>query len=241
MINFSKLFYIFFFLLYIINPQHSKSDTYSLNNNLYLGFNAGIFSPNDVDFRTSGSGIVNGVTYSASVAGTFKFDNGFQLGGLVGYRLNDFLAIETELAFVNFDYDKLDLTAAGTATVGATTFTGVANTSYDVDGDISSFSVIFGPVLDLDVRENLELFVGGGVGFSKYNDEIKSVGGSAGLSYDEDFTDFAAKFKSGINYSFSRSSFLQLEYGYNFVDSGIENFSEDFSANSFNFRLIFNY
>ena len=41
--------------------------------------------------------------------------------------------------------------------------------------------------------------------------------------------------------TFSRSSFLQFEYGYNFVDSGIENFSEDFSANSFNVRLVFNY
>lgn len=241
MFNIIKVLNILFILLYITNPQHVKSDTYSINNNLYIGLNAGIFSPNDVDFSTSGSGIVNGVTYSASVAGTFKFDNGFQLGGLVGYRLNDFLAIETELAFVNFEYDKLDLTAAGTATVGGTTFTGSANTTYDVDGDISSFSFIFGPVLDLDVRENLEFFVGGGIGFSKYNDEVKSVGGSAGLSYEEDFTDFAAKFKSGFNYSFSRSSFLQFEYGYNFVDSGIENFSEDFSANSFNVRLVFNY
>ena len=228
-------------MLYLSNPFFVKSDTYSVNNNLYLGLNTGVFSPNDVDFRTSGSGIVNGVSYSASIAGTLKFDNGFQLGGLIGYRLSDFLAIESELAFINFDYDKLDLTASGTAAVGGTTFTGTANTTYEVEGDISSFSIIFGPVLDLDIRENIEFFVGGGIGFSKYNDEVKSVGGSTGLSYDEDFTDFAAKFKTGVNYSLSRSSFLQLEYGYNFVDSGIENFSEDFSANSFNARFVFNY
>ncbi len=234
-------FFKIFILFFLINPNIVKSDTYSVNKNLYLGLNAGVFSPNDVDFNKSESGIVNGVTYSASVAGTFKFENGFQIGGLIGYRLNDFLAIETELAFVNFDYDVLNLSAAGTATAGGTTFTGTANTSYQVEGDISSLSIIFGPVLDLDVRENLEFFVGGGIGFSKYNDEIKSVGGSTGLSYDEDFTDFAAKFKTGINYSLSQSSFLQLEYGYNFVDSGIENFSEDFSANSFNARFVFNY
>lgn len=233
--------YSLFISFLLIYPIITKADTYSIGKKIYLGLNVGVFSPNDVDFNKSGSGIVSGVTYSASVAGTFEFENGFQLGGLIGYRLNDFLALESELAFVNFDYDKLALSTSGTAAVGGTTFSGTANTTYEVEGDISSLSIIFGPVLDLDVKENLEFFIGGGIGFSKYNDEVKSVGGSKGLSYDEDFTDFAAKFKTGFNYSLSNSSFLQLEYGFNFVDSGIENFSEDFSANSFNARFVFNY
>ena len=47
--------------------------------------------------------------------------------------------------------------------------------------------MIFGPSFDFDVSNNLEFLVGGGIGFSSYNDEVKSVGGSTGLSYDEDF------------------------------------------------------
>ena len=231
--------YLFFSILTI--PVIVNANTYSVNKKLYFGLNAGMIVPNDVDIKKSEAGVVNGVTYSANVAGTFKFDSGYQLGGVIGYRLNDFLSLESELTYSSFDYDKVDVTVGGTATVGGTTFTGTANSSYEVNGNISAFSIIFGPVLDLDVREDVEFFFGGGVGFTNYNDEIKSVGGSTGLSYDEDFTDFTAKFKTGINYSISSDSYVQAEYGYNFVDSGIENYSDDFSANSFNARLVFNF
>ena len=33
--------------------------------------------------------------------------------------------------------------------------------------------MIFGPAFDFDVYENLEFLIGGGIGFSSYNDEIK--------------------------------------------------------------------
>ena len=85
--------------------------------------------------------------------------------------LNDYLSFETELGYSNFDYDKVNLTVGGTATSGGVTFTGAASRSYDIDGSISAFSMIFGPHLIL--KNNLENFVGGGIGFSSYNDEVK--------------------------------------------------------------------
>jgi len=232
-----------FFLLFplLTTPLILNANTYSVNKNLYLGFSGGMIIPNDVEVKKSGAGVVNGVTFSDNVAGKFKFDNGYQLGGLIGYRFNDFLSFETELHYTNFDYDKVDVTTGGTATVGGTTFTGTANNSYEIDGNISAFSMVFGPTIDFDIREDLEFFLGSGIGFSTYNDEIKSVGGSTGLSYDEDFTDFTLKFKTGVNYLIASDTFVQAEYGYNFVDSGIENYSDDFSANSFNARLVFNF
>ena len=234
-----KTFVLFTFILF--SPIFAKTDTYSLNKNLYVGFNAGIISPNDIKIEKSEAGIINGVDISANVSGDFIFDNGYQIGGLLGYRFNDFLSFETELAYTNFDYDKLNLLSGGTATVGGITFTGSNSTSYIVDGNISAFSMIFGPVIDMDVREGIELFIGGAIGFSSYSDEIKSVGGSAGLSFDEDFTDFAAKFKTGINYSLNDQTYLQAEYGYNYVDSSIDNFSDDFSASSFSGKIVFNF
>ena len=60
--------------------------------------------------------------------------------------------------------------------LGGVTFTGAASRSYDIDGSISAFSMIFGPSFDFDVSNNLEFLVGGGIGFSSYNDEVKSVG-----------------------------------------------------------------
>ncbi len=225
----------------LISPLLAKADTYSINKNVYLGFSAGVISPNDVKIEKSGAGVINGVTFSSNVSGDFIFDNGYQIGGLLGYRLNDFMSFETELSFTDFDYDKLDLIVGGTASVGGTTFTGSSSSTYDVDGNISALSIIFGPNFDMDLREDLELFVGGGLGFANYSDEIKSVGGSTGLSFKEDFTDFAAKFKTGINYSLSDQTYLQAEYGYNFVDSGIDNYSDDFSANSFSGKIVINF
>ena len=95
--------------------------------------------------------------------------------------------------------------------------------------------------LDFDVYENLELLIGGGIGFTSYNDEIKSVGASTGLSIDEDNTEFSAKFKTGANYSFTEQTYLQANYGFNFIDSGIDNYTDDFTAHSFDAKLVFNF
>ena len=222
-------------------PLISKADTYSVSDKFYVGFGAGMISPNDVDINISEAATISGVAYSANINGEFEFDNGYQINGLLGYRFNDFLSFETELGYTQFDYDKINLTAGGTATSGGVTFTGVASRSYDIDGSISAFSIIFGPSFDFDVSNNLEFLVSGGIGFSSYNDEVKSVGGSTGLSYDEDFTDFASKFKTGINYSFTQQTYLQATYGFNYVDSGIDNFTEDFTAHSFDAKLVFNF
>ena len=222
-------------------PIFSFADTYSINDKYYIGFGAGVILPEDVDINKTEAGVTNGVTFSANLAGTFKFESGYQINALIGYRYNEYLSFESELGYTSFDYDQVDVTVGGTASVGGTTFTGAASRSYEVDGTISAFSMIFGPVIDFDIKENLELFIGGGIGFSSYNDEINSVGGSTGLSYDEDFTNFTSKFKTGLNYSLSSKSYVQAEYGYNYVDSGIEKYSEDFGAHSLGGKVVLNY
>lgn len=220
-------------------PFVSQADTYSVSNNFYVGLGAGMISPNNVDIDVS-AGTYNGVTLTDGFKAEIEFDSGYQITGLLGYRLNEYLSFETELGYSKFDYDKLNVTVGGTATSGNVTAT-YGTGSLIVDGSISAFSMIFGPTLDFDVYENFELLLGGGIGFSSYNDEIKSVGGSTGLSYDEDFTDFAAKFKTGANYSFTEQTYLQATYGFNYVDSGVDNFTDDFTAHSFNAKLVFNF
>ena len=228
-------------ITFVALPLMSQADTYSVSDKYYVGFGAGIIIPNNVDINVSNAGIINGVSYSANISGEFEFDNGHQINGLLGYRFNEYLSFETELGYTKFDYNKVNLTAGGTATTGGVTFTGATSRSYDIDGSISSFSIIFGPAFDFDISNNLEFLISGGIGFSSYDDEIKSVGGSTGLSYDEDFTDLAAKFKTGINYSFSQQTYLQATYGFNYVDSGLDNFTDDFTAHSFDAKLAFNF
>ena len=101
--------------------------------------------------------------------------------------------------------------------------------------------MVFGPSFDFDFNRKVELVFGGGIGFASYSDEIKSVGNSTGLSYDEDQTDFAAKLKGGLNYSLDSKSFIQGDYGFNFVNSSIENYTSDFTAHSFNAKFVINF
>lgn len=233
-----KLIFIFLLLIF---PDIVKSNTYSVSRKFYFGLGGGFISPNDVDINVSTAGAINGVNFSANIDGEFQFDTGYQLSGLIGYRLSDSLSLETELAYTNFDYDKVNLTTAGTATTGGVTFTGAASSSYDIEGSISSFSMIFGPSFDFDFNNKTEFILGGGIGFSSYNDEIEKVGGSTGLSYDVENTDFSAKFKTGINYSIDLVTYIHGEYGYNYVDSGIDNYTDDFTAHSFNAKLMYNF
>ena len=220
-------------------PFVSEADTYNVSDKFYVGFGAGMISPNNVDVNTA-AGTYNGVTLTNGFKAEIEFDNGYQITGLLGYRLNEYLSFETELGYSKFDYDKLNVTAGGTATSGNVSTT-YGTGSLNVDGSISAFSMIFGPTLDFDVYENLEFLLGGGIGFSSYNDEVKSVGGSTALSYDDDNTEFSAKFKTGANYSFTEQTYVQATYGFNFVNSGIDNFTDDFTAHSFNAKLVFNF
>ena len=222
-------------------PFFVVADTYSASEKFYFGIGGGMISPNDVDINVKTAGTINGVTFSANIDGEFQFEDGYQISGILGYRLSDSLSLETDISYSQFDYDKVNLTVGGTAISGGVTFTGNANSSYVVDGTISAFSMIFGPSFDYDLNRQIELLFGGGIGFASHNDEIKSVGNSTGLSYDQDQTDFAAKFKTGFNYSIDIDTFFQGEYGFNYVNSGIENYSSDFTAHTYSARLLFNF
>jgi hypothetical protein len=227
--------------LNIFIPFFVVADTYSAGEKFYFGIGGGMISPNDVDINVKTAGTINGVTFSANIDGEFEFEDGYQISGILGYRLSDSLSLETDISYTQFDYDKVNLTVGGTAISGGITFTGDANSSYVVDGTISAFSMIFGPSFDYDLNRHIELLFGGGIGFSSHNDEIRSVGNSSGLSYDQDQTDFAAKFKTGFNYSIDINTFFQGEYGFNYVNSGIENYSSDFTAHTYSARLLLNF
>ena len=134
-------------------PLISQADTYNVSDKFYVGFGAGMISPNDVELEASANSTANGLTFSATATGEFTFDNGYQITGLAGYRINDFLSFETELGYTNFDYDKLQGTS-NQYNVWWKTFSATLGGSFDVDGSISAFSMIFGPTLDFDVYEN---------------------------------------------------------------------------------------
>ncbi len=222
-------------------------DKINLGKNFYVGLGGGVISPNDIDSKslsTSGT-TFDGATYTASADnGLFRvsFDSGYQVSGLLGYRILDWLGLEAELSYSNFDYDKLTIGNGANITVtrGSTTNTYNANASIDIDGDVSSFSMIFGPVLDYDLSNNFEIFAGGGIGFSSYEEDVKSLDSDTGYASTYEATEFASKVKTGFNYFVNDMAHVQFEYGYNYVDSSNEIF-ESFDAHSYIGRVVFNF
>ncbi len=222
-------------------------DKINLGKNFYVGLGGGVISPNDIDSKslsTSGT-TFDGATYTASADnGLFRvsFDSGYQVSGLLGYRILDWLGLEAELSYSNFDYDKLTIGNGANITVtrGSTTNTYNANASIDIDGDVSSFSMIFGPVLDYDLSNNFEIFAGGGIGFSSYEEDVKSLDSDTGYASTYEATEFASKVKTGFNYFVNDMAHVQFEYGYNYVDSSNEIF-ESFDAHSYTGRVVFNF
>ena len=75
--------------------------TYSVSNKFYVGFGAGIISPNDVDIDIA-AGTYDGVTFSGGILlVNLSLIMVFKLTGLLGYRFNDYLSFETELGYTN--------------------------------------------------------------------------------------------------------------------------------------------
>ena len=90
-------------------PFFVVADTYSASEKFYFGIGGGIISPNDVDINVKTAGTINGVTFSANIDGEFQFEDGYQISGILGYRLSDSLSLETDISYSQFDYDKVNL------------------------------------------------------------------------------------------------------------------------------------
>ena len=108
----------------------------------YISLGGGVLLPNDVSFEVTGSEQIGGLTLN-SISGDIKYDTGYQFSGIIGYDINEDFAFETELIYTNFDYDQVDVSASGTITGRCSSSFGVG--SFDIDGDISAFSMLFGP------------------------------------------------------------------------------------------------
>ena len=217
-----------------------SADKINLGKNFYIGIGAGALSPNDVDGKTSASASYGGYTFTANGEFTLKFDTGRQISGLIGYRLTDWLGIEAEMSHTSFDYDKADVSAAFSITSGGTTTNYGANTSINIDGNVSAFSMVFGPVVDYDLSSSLEIFAWGWDRFSSYSEEINSLNGDTSFASDVDNTEFASKIKTGFNYFITDYAHIQFEYGYNYVNSSNDVF-DDFDAHSYTGKAVFNF
>lgn len=214
--------------------EHSFS-----KDNFYISLGSGVFVPYDLSFEETGSATIGGLTIN-SISGDIKFDTGYQISGIIGYDITKNFAFETELLYTNFDYDEIDIDLAGTLTgTGAAVAFNVG--SFDIDGNLSSFSMLFGPKVNFNLIGNLGGYLGGSVGFTSMNEDVKSIAADTTLAYEEDYLLFSSKFKAGLNYSVDDNISLQFDYGFNHIAAPDDIYDDSFKANSFTARFNYNF
>lgn len=188
---------------------------------MYLELELGTVMPKDIGISaTTNSG---GVTTTGS--GSFSFDNGYVIGALVGYQHSKWFAGEVELAYSQFDYDSL----SGTVSVTSGGSTAAVSGTEKVDGDVSSLLSMVN-VLVTPPAGRFRPYFGGGVGLAFFDEEIRSIGGTA-LNVSNDATALAYQMKLGLDYRVGEGFSVGTSYTYLGADTGTD-YSEDFKAHA---------
>ena len=109
--------------------------------------------------------------------------------------------------------------------------------------EVYPFSMVCSPFFfDFDFNRKVELVLGGGIGFVCILDEIKKVWVILLVYHTMKIKPtLQLNLKGGLNYSLDSKSFIQGDYGFNFVNSSIDNYTSDFTAHSFNAKFVINF
>ncbi|AVM78194.1 hypothetical protein MSR1L_17990 [Magnetospirillum gryphiswaldense] len=189
----------------------------------YLGAQAGVVLPEDVNF--SGTSSSGGITTTA--AGTYQFKDGYSVSGLAGYHLNDYVRGEAELGYSRFEYDSISLN--GNVTSNGTTT--AVNGSASMEGTVSSaIGMVHGIVAPLG-KTKVSPLLGAGIGFAATEEKITRIGTLA-TNFESTHTDLAVAGMVGAETNLSDQMSMGLRYRYMWIDSGTEG-RDDFTAHNF--------
>ena len=146
----------------------------------YISGNLGAVMLNDSD-------IDDGVD-----TGEFTFDTGFVFVGALGSSMQNGGRIEAELGYRKNDFDELKIDGFGKG---------------DIDGDISSLSLMGNAYYDISTEGSFSPYIGAGLGFANIEADIDDAGS-------EDDTVFAYQFILGGSYTSSVGLSIDLQYRY---------------------------
>lgn len=171
----------------------------------YVGLGAGIVIPQDTN--VSASGAVNG-------SGTLSYKNNASIMGMAGYRLNNYLTGEAELAYSSLDYDSV----SGTLTGGGLSGSGCVNVNGHVNAIVGLANAIVTPLGNKDISP----YLGGGIGFANTNSTINSLS-SGGVTVADNTnnseTNLALDAIAGVNFRIADHFSLGGRYQYLWVNS----------------------
>jgi opacity protein-like surface antigen len=121
-------------------------------------------------------------------------DDGWRIGGAVGYSLGAILAIEGEISYLNQDFDVAEDDLG----------------EFEVDGDVSIFTGMVNLIAGFPVGSIFRPYVGGGLGFAHVSLNDLDLG--VGADLDDSDTSFAAQAFAGIDVMLSDNMALGGRY-----------------------------
>lgn len=193
----------------------------------YVGVSAGALFANDTDQSISGS--LSGVPVSG--AGKLRFKPGFMIDLRVGYNINPYLAVEGDVGYARYSYDKVEgQLTAGTLSVNGSQF----------DGHVSNWLGFMNAIVTPLGRSTFTPYLGAGVGFSAYEATVNaiSVNGLGRITVDSKTTntDFAANALAGFDYAVTDSVSIGARYRFIWTDSATSSKTGDLTIAADNAR-----
>ncbi len=183
---------------------------------VYVGASAGIIIPSDLHVNFSGD---------LTGSGDYSFSAGPAFTGLVGYHVNDLIAVEGEFGYGGFDYDRFDGSFGGTAV------------TVPASGSVTTVSLLANVIATPFGRPGGFLpYVGGGIGFANFDSTINALG-ATGFNVSSSETDFAANFIAGFDYALDsrwsvggRYRFLWVNTSSSATNVGVTQSVDNFTA-----------
>lgn len=164
----------------------------------YAGLFGGMTFTRDMD----GSAETDAGFYSED--GEVSFDNGFIVGGAIGYRALSGLRGELELSYAEMDLDQ----ASGSLFDAQDVL--VVSGEVDLGGDMGVLFVLANGWYDFNAQGSLQPYIGGGLGVGFTDVDVTFDGAKFG---DSD-TGFAFQLGAGVKWAMTRS--VDLDVGYRF-------------------------
>ncbi|MBX7540465.1 outer membrane protein [Qipengyuania sphaerica] len=193
----------------------------------YVELGAGLTLADDSEFDSAADPDFDDITV--------EWGNGFDIAGAAGYDFGAFRA-EAEVAFKSHGYDRvLD---------GATV---VLDGDDDVDFDFNTWSVMLNALVDIGPDESVNGFVGGGLGFSGTELDVRERTDGIEETTNDSDSAFAWQLLAGVRVPVSDRIDAGLKYRYfnqsglGFVISDDDDFNTDFSSHSLLLTLNYNF
>jgi opacity protein-like surface antigen len=132
---------------------------------------------------------------------TGETDNGFRVGGALGYTFNEIFAIEGEVSYMNQDFDEGEINKI---IVHGYEYD-CHDCKFDLDGDVSILTGMVNLIAGFPVGQMLRPYIGGGIGIAhvSFNDVADGF-------LDDDDNTFAAQAFVGIDLGLSENIALGI-------------------------------